>query len=67
MYAASKANEALVAGDMRGFEYWMHVKAEVDKAPPLAPEIRDRLSVLLRPALPDRMPPRPPKRQAAAA
>ena len=59
MYAEAKANEALATGDMRGYEYWMRVKAEVDKAPPLVPEIRDRLSVLLRPALPDRMPPRP--------
>ena len=59
MYAETKANEALAAGDMPGFEYWSHIRKTVDAAPPLAPEIRDRLSVLLRPALPDRMPPRP--------
>lgn len=65
MYAEAKANEALAAGDMKAFEFWMAVKKDVDAAPPLAPEIRDRLSVLLRPALPDRIPPRPEPRKPA--
>lgn len=48
MYAEMMANKALEAGDMRGFNYWTSIKKTVDAAPPLAPEIRDRLTVLLR-------------------
>lgn len=44
---------------------WERVKQDVDKAPALAPEIRDRLRVLLRPA-PAERPAQPTSRQLAA-
>lgn len=41
---------ALERGDQAEADFWRRVKADVDEAPPLSPEVRDRLAVLLRPA-----------------
>lgn len=41
---------ALERGEHADAEFWRRVKADVDQAPPLSAEVRDRLSVLLRPA-----------------
>lgn len=48
MYAEAKANEALAAGDMAQFQYWMQVKKNVDCMPPLTPRQKDALRELLR-------------------
>lgn len=40
---------ALERGDKATAERWQRIKARVDQAPPLAPAVRDRLAVLLRP------------------
>lgn len=39
---------ALERGDIAEAEFWRRVKADVDQAPPLSAEARDKLSVLLR-------------------
>ena len=41
--------DALGRGDTVTAERWRRIKARVDEAPPLTPEQRDRLAVLLRP------------------
>lgn len=52
MYAAQKIAEALERGDERAAAYWQRIKDLVDQAPPLSPEQRDRLRVLLQPNSP---------------
>lgn len=47
-YAADKIAEAEAAGDHAAYRFWSRVKADVDAAPPLSPDQRDRLRVLLR-------------------
>lgn len=49
MYAERMATEARAAGDAARARYWERVARRVDEAPPLTPEQRDRLRVLLRP------------------
>lgn len=50
MYAERMAAEATARGDHEAVKYWLHIKAIVDEAPPLAPETRAKLRILLRPA-----------------
>ena len=40
---------ALERGSAADAEFWRRVKADVDAAPPLSAEVRDKLSILLRP------------------
>lgn len=49
MYAAQQADEAEARGDYAKAQFWRQIAAKVDEAPPLTPELRDRLRVLLRP------------------
>jgi hypothetical protein len=49
--------EAEARGDAAAVRYWRRIRARVDGAPPLGPELRDRLRILLRPTVPlERLP-----------
>lgn len=41
---------ALERGDQAEADFWRRVKADVDSAPPLAGEVRDKLAIILRPS-----------------
>lgn len=39
---------ALERGEQTEADFWRRVKADVDQAPPLSAEVRDRLAIILR-------------------
>ena len=41
---------ALERGNQAEAEFWERVRADVDQAPPLSAEVRDKLAIILRPA-----------------
>lgn len=47
MGAEQLAVEAAARGDKAGEAYWLHIKEQVDQAPPLSPEQAARLRVLV--------------------
>lgn len=47
MNARQLAADAAARGDRAGEQYWLHVQAVVDQAPPLSPEQVSRLRVLI--------------------
>lgn len=49
-WAERKAREAEACGDTHAVAYWLHIKATVDKAPPLSEAQKAKLRILLRPA-----------------
>lgn len=46
--AEKKIREAEAIGDHKRADYWRHIKALVDEAPPLAAETKATLRILLR-------------------
>ena len=65
-YAEDQIRAAFDAGMPGRARLWQHIRAEVEKAPPLDDETRDRLRVLLTSRIPTR-PPKPPGSDLARA